>query len=117
MSNLPRIPSHTPTTVPAQAEQSFPDWFVRSLAINAEPAGAMRCAVVLQPYDYASGEAGPAENAVRFEFDDLRTTAGQRAAGNKPALMQALGLVLQAVSEIAAEEDTSQPVIEFKAEQ
>lgn len=114
MSQLPRIPSATPASIPASEAKTFPDWFMLSLVINAAPESETKCAVSLSPFDYDTGELGPSENAVRIEFADLRTTAASRAADGKPALAQALGAVLLAVAEIAAESDTTQPVIEIE---
>jgi len=102
MSQLPSIPAIRPASRDAVGAKTFNDGFVTRLTINAKPGQAWQSAVTISAYDAESGELGP--DGTRIEFDDIRAFAERRAADGKPAMLQALGAVLQAVIDLSEDQ-------------
>jgi len=100
--SLPRIPGAEPVVKPATEEKTYPDRFITSLNIRAEPDGAMQATIRTIPYNYDTGDFVRSDMSQR-RIPDLAALAAERAAAGKPKLAQALTLVLEAVAELEAE--------------
>jgi hypothetical protein len=73
--SLPRIVNPTPTTKPAVPEKTFPDIFIREIIITCKPAGAWNANVMIQPFNYDTGEVDEAATPNYISIADLKAEA------------------------------------------
>ena len=90
--SLPRIENPTPTVKPAVPEKTFPDIFVREVNITNDPYGPWRASVMLQPYNYDTGEVDDSVNPNYINIEDLKAEAETDVL-----LAQAMGAILMSV--------------------
>jgi hypothetical protein len=100
--DLPRIPNPTPITVPAQAEKTFPDFYLSCLRLHSDPQQGTDAELTCVAYNKTTQELGPHARLIRKQ--NLDVLAAQRVAAGKPALAQAMAALVIAVAELIAEE-------------
>lgn len=71
--SLPRIVNPTPTVKPAVPEKSFPDIFIREIVVTCDPSGPWRANIMIQPYNYDTGEVDDSVNPNYVNIEDLKT--------------------------------------------
>lgn len=103
---LPQIPnSGDAVVVPPTSGKTYGDWFVTRINITADATGnrPMRAQVIASAYDYASGEVAPGSSDKVLTLTDLEAMAVARATAGKPALAEAMGAIIAAVTELLNE--------------
>ena len=99
---LPRIPNPKPIRVPAQAEKTFPDFYLSSLRLHSDPEQGTDVDAVCVAYNKKTQELGPQSRLLRKQ--NLEALAAERMEAGKPALAQAMAALVNAVAELIAEE-------------